>query len=526
MPLRNLLWIVAAAIGSLVCFREADQNRYAAILSESIDKISTYYLEPIDHQTLFEGGMRGMMNELDPYSGFTPPAQLSQFKAEIEQHFGGIGIEVGIKNDRITVLNPVPDLPAYRAGMMAGDQIVAIDGTDVREATLDDAVKLMRGPIGTEVLVEVERNGEEETREFTLERAEVTIESVRGDLRNKRGKWSFQLQQDPKIGYIRLTSFGERSTEELVTALAEIDGKVDALIMDLRGNAGGLLTAAVDICDLFIGAEELVVSTRGRVPGIDQQYFSQRQPTFPPNKPLVVLVDRFTASAGEIFAACMQDYERGTIVGERTWGKGTVQNVIELSNGRGLIRLTTQSYWRPSGSNIHRSESATEEDEWGVRPRAENEIQFSTDEYRVVFRRRSERDLSAASSAAQDAATSGDANDDNSTSAENGPRDENPAVDSDDVESGDVESGDLGSGADNSDEEKGGSEEAATDDDDRDSSSDRSGDRSDESSDLEAEAEIDPEQAFPTDRQLDRAIEIIRQQLGEQAEPTPVSQAA
>ncbi len=162
--------------------------------------------------------------------------------------------------------------------------------------------------------------------------------------------------------------------------------------MDLRGNAGGLLTAAVEICDMFIPPGQVIVSTRGRDPSLEEVFWSEQPPLVDPNLPVVVLVDRFSASASEIFSACLQDYDRATIVGERTWGKGTVQNVIEIEGGQSAIRLTTQTYWRPSGENIHRHRDDQPEDAWGVRPLPDNTVEFSADEYRQVYEARRLRD--------------------------------------------------------------------------------------------------------------------------------------
>jgi carboxyl-terminal processing protease len=392
VPPRNLFWLITTAVVSLICYGEAGRNRYAGMLSESIDKIATYYVEPVESRQLFEGGLRGMLNELDPYSGYISPDDYNQFRVDIQQQFGGIGIEVGVEDGHLTVLNPVPGSPAYLAGLLAGDAIVSIDGQNVEGQSLDQAVKLMRGAVGTQVRVEVVHRGETSPVTYELVRAEIRIESVRGDRRDRRGNWSYVLQQHPRIGFIRLMSFGDRTVSDLVTALNSIEGKVDGLIVDLRGNAGGLLTAAVQICDMFIPPGKVIVSTRGRDPSLTEVFWSEREPLVNPQLPIVVLVDRFSASASEIFAACLQDYKRATIVGERTWGKGTVQNVLELEGGKSAIRLTTQTYWRPSGENIHRHRDDRDDDPWGVRPSAENRVEFSADEYRQVYEARRKRD--------------------------------------------------------------------------------------------------------------------------------------
>jgi carboxyl-terminal processing protease len=400
VPLRNVLWLIIAAVVSLMCYGEAGRNRFAGMLSESIDKISRYYVEPVERRQLFEGGLRGMLNELDPYSGFISPDEYSQFNVDIRQQFGGVGIEVGMENDRLTVLNPIPGSPAYDAGLLAGDVIVSINGENVDGQSLDAVVKLMRGPAGSMVEVEVLHRGESLPKTYKIQRAEIRIESVRGDRRDSRGHWSFVLEKHPRIGYIRVLSFGNRTAEDLQSALQSIEGLVDSLILDLRGNAGGLLTSAVQICDMFIPADKQIVSTRGRDPALFESFWSEHPAMVDLNLPIVVLVDRFSASASEIFAACLQDYQRATIVGERTWGKGTVQNVIELEGGKSAIRLTTQTYWRPSGENIHRHRNDGPEDAWGVKPlSAEDTIEFSPEEYRAAYEARRLRDYQGSSSA-------------------------------------------------------------------------------------------------------------------------------
>lgn len=397
MPLRNLTILLATAFFSLVCYAEANRNRYAGILSEAIEKVAEYYVEPVDTRALFEGGLRGMLNELDPYSGYIAPQDYSEFMVEIEQHFGGIGVEVGVENDQLTVLNPIPGSPAYEAGVLAGDVILEIDGEDVRGAALDDAVKRMRGPRGQAVKVKIERKGETEPRLFEIVRDEIRVESVRGDWRDLRGQWHYQLAQDERLGYVRLNSFGDRTAEDLHASLQQLEGKVDGILLDLRGNAGGLLSSAIQVCDMFLPADQVVVSTRGRDGVIGSVYRSSTPPLVSPQLPVVVLVDRFSASASEIVAACLQDYRRAVIVGERTWGKGTVQNVISIEGGRSAIRLTTQTYWRPSGVNIHRHADDQPTDTWGVQPDDEHRIEFTVDEYQKVYEARRQRDFPTAS---------------------------------------------------------------------------------------------------------------------------------
>jgi carboxyl-terminal processing protease len=407
VPSRNLTILILTAVASLICFGEANRNRYASILSESIAKISDYYVEPVDSRTLFEGGMNGMLNQLDPYSGYIPPEEYSLFRVDIEQEFGGIGIEVRLMNDQLTVLSPVPGSPAFEKGLVAGDVILAIDGQSTEGYTLEDAVERMRGPIGSEVRVKIQHRDTTTPIDLTLTRARIRVESIRGDSRGADGQWKFVLADHPRIGYIRLTSFGDHTAEDLQRVLESLNGSIDGLILDLRGNAGGLLTAAVDVCDMFIPDGKLIVSTRGRDPAQYRNYEATKPAIVDANLPMVVLVDRFSASASEIVAACLQDYGRGAIVGERTWGKGTVQNVLELEGGRSAIRLTTQTYWRPSGKNIHRHRNASEDEEWGVQPAPENLVPLTVEQYRQLAEQRGLRDYPETAKALRSEETEG-----------------------------------------------------------------------------------------------------------------------
>ena len=194
-----------------------------------------------------------------------------------------------MEDDRLTILNPIPGSPAYEAGILAGDVILGIDGQDVRGMPLDEAVQIMRGPQGKTVQVKIQRRGEPEPREYDLVRAEIPVESVRGDWRDARGQWHYTLREDPRIGYIRLASFGDRSVEEMRVAWSQVDGQIDGLVLDLRGNAGGLLTAAIGICEMFLPPGEVVVSTRGREGATGRVYRSNGANEIDPKLPVVVL---------------------------------------------------------------------------------------------------------------------------------------------------------------------------------------------------------------------------------------------
>ncbi len=394
MPLRNLLVLFLAAILSLMCHIKADRNRYASTVSEAMDLITFNYLEDVDYRQLYENAMHGMAEGLDPYSSYIGPAEYGHFKEELDQEFGGIGILVDFSPEtkRIVVVNPLFDTPASRAGVRAGDVILAIDGKDTATMSYRDAVQLIRGLPGEPVRLTLLHVGEEKPVDLVIQRAIIPIESVLGDARRADGDWSFQLQSDPRIMYVRVINFGENTVDELKQALR---GKsMRALILDLRDNAGGLLDAAVGTCEMFLDGGT-IVTIRGRDGEVRRTYEADGEPLLPKDVPLVVLVNHFSASASEIVAACLQDHGRAKIAGQRTWGKGTVQNVIPLEAGRAALKLTTASYWRPSGKNIHRLKDAPEEAEWGVRPDPGREVKLTEEQADAIRQARRRRDIGA-----------------------------------------------------------------------------------------------------------------------------------
>lgn len=369
MPSRNLITLILAAIVSLLCYHTASRNHYGGLLSTAIGEIHSAFVRPVDDRKLFEGAMEGMVRQLDPYSDYIDPDELSEFQEEIDQKFGGIGIvvEINRETERLTVLSPLPDTPAAAAGIRAGDQILAIDGKSTLGYQISDAVKLMRGDPGTELTVSILHVGADEPIDVTLKRAIIPVASVLGDVRNADGTWQYTLRSHPDIGYVRLTTFGEKTADELRETLSTIEPDIKGLILDLRSNGGGLLSTAVDICDMFI-SEGAIVSIRGRARDDRRDYEASEAATLFPDLPMVVLIDGFSASASEITAACLQDNDRAIVVGTRSWGKGTVQNVMPFEGGKSALKLTIATYWRPSGNNIHRHVDATDDEPWGVTP--------------------------------------------------------------------------------------------------------------------------------------------------------------
>ena len=370
MPRRNLIWLFVVAAISLICYHKVRHNRYGETLAWTIDLIERRALEPPDGQQLYEGAMDGLVHKLDPYSGFIPAKELQQFNEEIDQEFGGVGMEVvpDPQTGQIMVGSPLFNSPAARADVRAGDHIVRINGKGTRGLSLNDAVRLMRGPLGEEVTLTLERKGETQPLEKRLKREKIHIDTVVGESRNEKGVWNFFLADHPGIGYVRITNFGKETATEFRRALEWLaQNGMRALVLDLRDDHGGLLLASIGVCDLLI-SEGTIVSIRGRQKDQIRDVYTASGGGIFTDFPMAVLINGESASASEIVAACLQDHKRAVVIGERSFGKGTVQEVIDLEPGHGALRLTTASYWRPSRREIHRRKDAKPTDTWGVEP--------------------------------------------------------------------------------------------------------------------------------------------------------------
>ncbi len=394
MPLRNLLVIALTIIISLACYSVASKNRYANLFAEAMDVIDRQSLREIPREQLFVSAMEGMMEDLDEHSMYISGDMFKGFDEDIRQEFGGVGmyVESDRNTKRLFVLAPMPDTPAYEAGLRAGDQIATIDGEDTAGLTRRDAVKLLRGPVGSPVELEIQRG--DQLMKKSLRRAIIEVASVNGDFRDDGGNWQYVLKDNPRIGYIRLIQFGEKSAEEMAAAVKEIGSDIDGLIIDLRNNSGGLLDVAIEICDMFLPGELAIVRTLHRNKVVGAEYFSTARLDLRPNVPICILVNRNSASASEIMAGCLQDHGRAIIIGEQTWGKGTVQNVIPIQRNKSALKLTTASYWRPSGKSIDRNDEVSKETQkWGVQPDENFLIELTKDEVFENIRQRNARDL-------------------------------------------------------------------------------------------------------------------------------------
>ena len=385
MPLRNLFVLIACLLAGVAAWAARHRDLPGSRFNEVLSIISRSALEPVAARQLFEAAVAGAVGQLDEHSAYIPRAEQDGFEALLDQQFGGIGLEL-VQDEatgELIVSSPVVSGPAWLAGIVAGDRIIAIDGAAMRGVPLAHIVGLLRGPIGTPVTLRiaaarvtldpaVREESDPATRDVRLERALVTTETVLGDRRRPDGTWSFRIDDEPSVGLLRITSFGERTAAELDTALASLatEPPVRGIVLDLRGNPGGLLSAAVAVCDRFLESG-VIVATRGRRVGTEEPPLEPREATagaMSAGVPMAVLIDGLTASAAEIVAACLQDHGRARLVGSRTFGKGTVQSVVPLGGGDGLLKLTTAEYVRPRGAAINRRPDDRDDATWGVVP--------------------------------------------------------------------------------------------------------------------------------------------------------------
>lgn len=358
------------------------------LLVDTIDQVERNYVEEIDRRELIEAAIEGVLDKLDPYSAYINEEEISSFRTTVDSEFGGIGIQLAPDPRQLTIFSPLVGTPAYRAGLLAGDRIVEIEGQSTDGMRMEEAIRRLKGKPGTEVKMAVVHPGKREKVEVVIGREVIHIDTVLGDRRKEDDSWDFMLDPQQHLGYVRVTAFSRDTAEkELPPVLEQLraDG-MRGLILDLRFNPGGLLTSAIEASDLFI-SEGRIVSTKGRN-SPERAWDAKKEGTFE-GFAMVVLVNRYSASASEIVSACLQDHKRAVIMGEQTWGKGNVQNVIELEGGKSLLKLTTASYRRPSGRNIHRIRGNNDQQQWGVSPDEGFELKLSDEEMDklVVYRR-------------------------------------------------------------------------------------------------------------------------------------------
>ena len=405
MPHRNIWLLFATAVIAYACYVRAEQNPYARYVAAGYSTIDRWALQETPDQELFEGAMRGMVEVLrkagDEHSAFVNQEQNGSFREELTQQFGGVGVRIRLlgKPTVPTVVGPPqPGTPAFHAGIRSGDRILAINGQPSADMTMKDVLRLMRGPVGESLTLTLQHEGEQASQDIELMRATIIVDSIYGDLRDKDGNWIYRLEEDPRLGYVRITTFGDKTVAELTQVLADLTNvergrPISALIIDVRDNHGGALDAAVDISDLFLRAGQTIVTTRGSDQVARDRFISTGSGDYTELE-LAILVNQESASASEIVAAGLQDYGRAVVIGQRTFGKGTVQRLFtHLEAGRSLLKLTTATYWRPSEQNIHRMPGDDENATWGVRPNPGFEVSQDEQAYLQWRKYRSRRDL-------------------------------------------------------------------------------------------------------------------------------------
>ena len=311
------------------------------LFGEVLETIKQEYVDEINQAEIMDSAINGLLQSLDPYSSYMSAKSFDGMQTDTKGEFGGLGIEIGMESGVVKVISPIADTPAANAGIKSGDYIVRINGLQVQGKTLTEAVELMRGPVGSEIKLTIRRRNEKKALEFKIKRAVIEVRSVEAKI----------IGEKNKIGYLRLKSFNENSDEQLFKNINNFEkkNKLNGYILDLRNNPGGLLTQAISITDFFLDDGE-IVSTKGRKISETRRFFSRKGDGIN-GKPLIVITNNGSASASEIVSGALKDHKRAIILGEKTYGKGSVQSIIPLKNGGGL-RLTISKYYLPSGKSI------------------------------------------------------------------------------------------------------------------------------------------------------------------------------
>jgi carboxyl-terminal processing protease len=311
------------------------------LFGEVLENIKKDYVDDVDQSEMMDSAINGVLQSLDPYSAYMSPQLFKEMQTDTKGEFGGLGIEIGMEAGVVKVISPIDDTPAAMAGIKAGDYIVKIGKEQVQGKSLMEAVKLMRGPVGTSIDLTVRRKNVKKPLKFKITRKIIEVRSVSSEI----------LSKEKNIGYIRLKSFNENSDKQFLKEIKKFEKnkKIKAYVIDLRNNPGGLLTKAINITDFFLNEGE-IVSTKGRKISETRKFFA-RKGDETRGKPIVVLINNGSASASEIFAGALKDHKRAIIIGENSYGKGSVQSIIPLKNGGGM-RLTISKYYLPSGKSI------------------------------------------------------------------------------------------------------------------------------------------------------------------------------
>ncbi len=354
-----LIFFTILCLNKTVISAEIDIYKKIDLFGEVLEKINKEYVDEIDQSESMDSAINGLLQSLDPYSAYMSPKIFEEMQTETSGEFGGLGIEVSMEAGVVKVISPIDDTPASRAGLKAGDYIVKINDVQVQGKSLSEAVDLMRGPVGSGIELTVRRRGERKALTFNIIREVIQVQSVKSEI------------IDENIGYIRLTSFNDNSSDQIEKQIKKLkkDKNLNSFILDLRNNPGGLLSQAIKISDFFLENGE-IVSTKSRKKSENRKWFAKKG-DITDGKTLLVLINYGSASASEIVAGALKDHKRAIIVGENSFGKGSVQSIIPLKN-RGAIRLTVAKYYLPSGKSIS---------EVGVRP--DIEVNEEGDDFRI-----------------------------------------------------------------------------------------------------------------------------------------------
>jgi len=370
--LKNLFILFLIAFNFLTLSSKSEEDIYKKIdlFSEVLNKINKQYVDDVNQSEMMDAAINGVLQSLDPYSAYMSPEMFENMATETSGEFGGLGIEVGMEAGVVKVISPIDNSPAYRVGVKAGDYIVKINEIQVQGKSLSEAVELMRGPVGSDIEITVRRRGERKALTFTITREIIEVASVKTEIKDKN------------VGYIRLTSFNENSSDQIKKKLGEFkkNKNVEKYILDLRNNPGGLLSQAIKISDFFLENGE-IVSTKSRKNSENRKWFAKKGDIINGDT-ILVLINYGSASASEIVAGALKDHKRAILIGEATYGKGSVQSIIPLDN-KGAIRLTVSKYYLPSGDSISDVgvvpdfEVAEESDSFRINTETDNQLDFA-----------------------------------------------------------------------------------------------------------------------------------------------------
>ena len=339
--MKKIIFFVFLFLNSTIVYSNNELFEKIDIFGEVLEKIKTDYVDEVNQSKIMDSAINGVLQSLDPYSAYMSPELFKEMQTDTRGEFGGLGIEIGMEAGLVKVIAPIDDTPAAKAGLKAGDYIIKIGDEQVQGKSLMEAVKLMRGPVGTSIKLTIRRKNTKKPIEFKVVRKIIEVKSVNSKI----------LGKNKDLGYIRLKSFNENSDKQFLNVVKKYEKnfKIKGYILDLRNNPGGLLTQAINITDFFLDDGQ-IVSTKGRKVSETRKFFARKGDEVK-GKPIIVMINNGSASASEIFAGALKDHKRAIILGESSYGKGSVQSVIPLRNGGGM-RLTISKYYLPSGNSI------------------------------------------------------------------------------------------------------------------------------------------------------------------------------